>query len=105
MKLTRIEEQAIRLAGLEIKRDGVLGTDDGLSSRVAQVVRKELCAPEHRFGRGFVCKETTLRLEGWSLVVRAGFKRIQTYTTKMYCTPTKFIGCRVWSLLIYATRC
>lgn len=47
--MTRVEEQSIWLTCTKVERDRVLGTDNGLRARLAQVVRKELCTAERCF--------------------------------------------------------
>lgn len=44
--VARIEEQSVRLAGAKVERNRILGTDNGLSASLAQVVREELCTAE-----------------------------------------------------------
>lgn len=47
--MSRIEEQSVRLASAKIEGDGILGTHYGLGTRLAQIIREELCTAKRCF--------------------------------------------------------
>lgn len=55
VRLTRVEEQSVRLACAKVQRDRILAADDWFAARLAQVVGEELGAAERGFGWCFVC--------------------------------------------------
>lgn len=60
--LTCVEEQSVWLACSEVQRDGILGTDNGFTARLAHVVRQEFGATERRLGWCLICKWKSMRM-------------------------------------------